>query len=177
MGDPTDPINKIGPVARFDLFIKLKRQILQSLEGGAKIANENQLDFSKDLDDSNYSLEKGNFQKPIILENISKNCIAYSEEIFGPVFSLYKFSDYNEAIELANDTEFGLGASIMSNDLKKADEFAKKLDCGMVFINSSTFSDSRLPYGGTKNSGYGRTSSDSAFFEFTNYRVISAKLK
>jgi len=177
MGDPTDPISKLGPIARFDLFINLKRQIIHSLEGGAKIANGDQLDFSKDIDDPNYNIEKGNYQRPIVLENIGKNCLAYSEEIFGPVFSLYKFSDYNEALELANDTEFGLGASIMTRDLKKADEFAKKLDCGMVFINSSTFSDSRLPYGGTKNSGYGRTSADTAFYEFTNNKLISSKLK
>ena len=90
---------------------------------------------------------------------------------------MYKLSDYNEALELANDTEYGLGASVMSKDVKKAEEFAKKLDCGMVFINSSTFSDSRLPYGGTKNSGYGRTSAYSAFHEFTNNKIISARLK
>jgi len=177
MGDPSDPAIKLGPIARFDLFLNLKRQILKSLEEGAKLVNENQLDFNRDIDNEKYVIENGNFQKPIILENISKSCLAYSEELFGPVFSLYKFSDYNEAIDLANDTEYGLGASIMSNELNKANEFAKKLDCGMVFINTSTFSDSRLPYGGTKNSGYGRTSADSAFMEFTNNKVISIKLK
>lgn len=176
MGDPHDPINKIGPIARFDLFINLKRQLLQAISEGAKIANINQMDFDVDVDDKDYRVEKGNFFKPIVIENIKKNNCAYHEELFGPVFSLFKVSDYNEAIELANDTEFGLGSSIFSNDTKKVEDFAKELDFGMVFINSSSFSDSRLPYGGTKNSGYGRTSADFAMQEFTNNKLVSKKL-
>jgi succinate-semialdehyde dehydrogenase/glutarate-semialdehyde dehydrogenase len=95
--------------------------------------------------------------------------------MFGPVFCLFKFNNEDEAICIANDTNYGLGASIFIKDEEKGALIAQKIDSGMVFVNSSSFSDSRLPYGGTKESGYGRTSADEAFREFTNNKVISIR--
>lgn len=173
IGDPFDINNKQGPIARFDLFLNLKRQVIESLESGATLVND--LNYNEDIDDNNYSIEKGNFFKPIILENINENCVAYKEEMFGPVFCLFKFSSEDEAINLANDTNYGLGASIFTKNEEKGEKIAQKIDSGMVFVNSSTISDSRLPYGGTKESGYGRTSADEAFKEFTNNKLVSVR--
>ncbi len=171
-GDLMDPTTKLGPVARFDLFLNLKRQLIESLESkSAELINSS----IEEIDEENYLIEKGNYFKPLFLHNIQKNSIARTEEIFGPVFSFYKFSTDQEALDLANETEYGLGASIFTKDQNKAKEIAKRIDSGMVFINTATFSDSRLPYGGVKNSGYGRTSADNALYEFTNNKVISTK--
>ena len=92
-------------------------------------------------------------------------------------FSLFKFDTIEEAIALSNDSEFGLGASIFTKDLKVAHRIADQIDAGMVFINSSTISDSRLPYGGVKNSGYGRSSSYTAIEEFTTNKLVGERLQ
>jgi succinate-semialdehyde dehydrogenase/glutarate-semialdehyde dehydrogenase len=172
-GNPMDEENKLGPISRFDFFVKLKAQVIHSLEENGAECQDVNGKRGMDAIDEEFDLEKGNFFKPIILTNIKKNSIAWKEELFGPVFSLYKFKTLDEAIDIANDTEYGLGASIFTKDDNKADECAKRIESGMVFINSSSFSDSRLPYGGTKNSGIGRTSAWAAFDEFANNKIIS----
>jgi len=171
IGDPLDNTNNLGPIARFDLFLGLKQQLLSSLQKGAKLVYGNMNDI-----DCDYKIDDGNFFKPVIIENINKECPAYTEELFGPVFSLFKFDTVEEAIKLSNDSEFGLGASIFTKDIQLAKKIASEIDTGMVFINSSTMSDSRLPYGGAKNSGYGRTSSYTAINEFTNNKVVGERL-
>lgn len=172
IGDPMDPNTKLGPVARLDLFLNLKRQLIETLESNSAELVEGNLE---DIDIDNFELDQGNFFKPLFLHNIQKNSVARREEIFGPVFSFYKFSTEKEALDLANETEYGLGASIFTKDINKANILARQIDSGMVFINTATFSDSRLPYGGVKNSGYGRTSADNALYEFTNNKVISLR--
>jgi succinate-semialdehyde dehydrogenase/glutarate-semialdehyde dehydrogenase len=173
MGDPLDPKNKLGPLARLDLFLNLKRQVIESLTTQSANIVDNHITL--DEIDQHYTLEQGNFFTPVLLENIKKNSVARCEELFGPVFSFYKVKTVEEAIDLANETEYGLGASVFTKDEELATNIAKKIDSGMVFINSSTFSDSRLPYGGVKNSGYGRTSADAAIYEFTNNKNISKR--
>lgn len=171
LGDPMDENTKLGPVARFDLFLNLKKQVLETLDmDGAELIDAKYEDV-----DEEWSPEKGNFFTPILLKNIKKDSPIYKEEVFGPVFSLYTFKTDEEAIELANDTRYGLGGSVFTKDEKNAEIYKRDLQCGMLFINAGTISDSRLPYGGTKESGYGRTSAWTAFQEFTNNKVISAK--
>ncbi len=185
-GDPMDANTKLGPLARFDLFLNLKRQVIETLQSdSAKFVpldedNTQSTRSTKEIIDEidcEYSIEQGNWFKPIILTDIKQGCPARSEELFGPVLSVYKFKTVEEAISLSNETEYGLGASVFTKDEKKAVDIARRVDSGMVFINSSTLSDSRLPYGGCKNSGFGRTSADNALYEFTNNKVISIRKK
>jgi succinate-semialdehyde dehydrogenase/glutarate-semialdehyde dehydrogenase len=181
LGDPMDPSTKLGPIARFDLFLNLKRQVIDTINTNSASLiiyeeNKSEKDILEEID-CKYSIENGNFFKPLIFTNIQKGCLLREEEIFGPVFSLYKFKNIDDAISISNESEYGLGASIFTKDHEKGIQIAKKIDCGMVFINSSTISDSRLPYGGCKNSGFGRTSADNALYEFTNNKVISIRKK
>ena len=171
IGNLSDTSTNLGPIARFDLFLGLKSQALNSIDKGAKVVYGSLSEI-----DCDYKIEDGNFFKPIVIENINKSCPAYTEELFGPVFSLFKFDTIEEAIALSNDSEFGLGASIFTKDLKVAHRIADQIDAGMVFINSSTISDSRLPYGGVKNSGYGRSSSYTAIEEFTTNKLVGERL-
>lgn len=175
IGNPMDENTNLGPIARFEFFLKLKAQVIHTLEeNGAECED---IDGNKGMDavDEDYDINSGNFFKPLILTNIKKDSTAYREELFGPVFSMYKFKTLQEAIDIANATEFGLGASVFTQDESKAEQCAKHIESGMVFLNTSSFSDSRLPYGGTKNSGIGRTSAWAAFDEFSNNKVISYK--
>jgi succinate-semialdehyde dehydrogenase/glutarate-semialdehyde dehydrogenase len=110
------------------------------------------------------------------MTDLPRTCSAYKEELFGPVFNIFRVKTHEEAQNLANKTEYGLGASIFTKNLELAQNFAKNIEAGMVFINSSTFSDPNLPYGGSKNSGYGRTSAWEPFYEFTNHKVIANKI-
>jgi succinate-semialdehyde dehydrogenase/glutarate-semialdehyde dehydrogenase len=170
VGDPMDPSSKLGPISRFDFFLKIKHQVLESvIDHGVELVGTT----IEEIDEDDYRLEKGNYLKPIIMTNIKRNTPAYREEIFGPVFSIYKFKTFEEAVKIANDTEYGLGASIFTEDESKALECSRRIDSGMVFINQSSFSDSRLPYGGVKKSGIGRTSAWAAFYEFTNNKLVS----
>ena len=120
--------------------------------------------------------EKGYYVKPTVFANVTNDMTIAREEIFGPVLSILKYDSEEQAIEMANDTEYGLGASIFTKDIEKAQHFAKNIDSGMVFINSSSFSDPNIPYGGSKNSGYGRTSAWEAFYEFSNHKVVASKI-
>lgn len=153
------------------MFLKLKDQVIRAVESGAMPLNT-----TLEQIDSLYNISQGNFFSPVILTDIPKQCSVNKEELFGPAFSLYKVKTYEEAINLANDTEYGLGASIFTKDTEKAQHFAKNIDSGMVFINSSSFSDPNIPYGGSKNSGYGRTSAWEAFYEFSNHKVVASKI-
>jgi len=172
IGDPDNRETKIGPIARFDLFLKLKDQVIRAVESGAKLLNST-LD---QVDQIDYEISQGNFFQPLIITDIPRSCSVNKEELFGPAVSLYRVNTHEEALHLANETEFGLGASVFTKDMQKAQHFAKNIDCGMVFINTSTFSDPNIPYGGSKNSGYGRTSAWEAFYEFSNHKVVATKI-
>lgn len=113
VGNPYEKDTKIGPLARFDLFLKLKEQTLRSIKDGAKLMNS-----SIEEIDCDFTIGNGNYFNPVFLTDIPKNSTTYKEEFFGPVFNIFKVKTREEAINLANDTQFGLGASIFSKDVK-----------------------------------------------------------
>ncbi len=112
---------------------------------------------------------------PTVLTNIPKNSPAYGEELFGPVASIFRVKDASEAIRIANDTRFGLGASAWTNDKNEQERFINELEAGMVFINQMVASDPRVPFGGVKRSGYGRELSTYGIREFTNVKSVWVK--
>ncbi len=164
VGDPIDLQTELGPLAREDLRIELERQVKRSCENGAVILCGGQ------------SINgPGFYFQPTILANVHKGMPAYDEELFGPVAALIQVEDEEEAVNLANDTAFGLGASIWTNDRKRAVILANRIESGMVFINGIVKSDPRLSFGGIKNSGYGRELADYGIKEFVNIKTVWIK--
>lgn len=164
IGDPMDLETDLGPIAREDLLVELENQVKRSVEKGAKI-----LLGGKRIE------RKGFYFEPTILAEINKNMPAYFEEIFGPVAIVIKAENEDDAIRIANDTEFGLGASLWTNDINKAKQLAAKIDSGSVFVNGMVKSDPRLPFGGIKKSGYGREISHYGIKEFVNIKTVWIK--
>lgn len=163
MGDPFDRNIDIGPIARDDLREKLHEQVSESIDAGAECI------LGGKIPD-----RKGYFYPPTILTNVTKGMPAYEEELFGPVASVIKVTDEDEALEVANDTDFGLGAAVFSENIKKAEDIAaNKLRAGNCFINDFVKSDPRLPFGGIKKSGFGRELSHFGIKEFVNIKTVS----
>lgn len=162
VGDPMDEATEIGPLATEQILKDVDDQVKTSVAAGA-IA----LTGGKRLE------RPGNFYEPTVLTNIPKDSPAYAEEVFGPVALLFRVNNIDEAIELANATTFGLGASAWTNDDSERDRFVDKLEAGCVFINSMVASDPRLPFGGIKNSGYGRELGEFGIREFVNLKTVS----
>lgn len=163
IGNPLLSETQLGPLARKDLKDLLKLQVSQSVDAGATIYYQHPFKDDDSL-----------FFSPVILENISVQAPARFQELFGPVFCCYKFSTIEEAIALANETDFGLGASIWTSNVDAGLKVAQKIDSGAVFINDITRSDARVPFGGIKHSGYGRELSAFGLFEFTNIKTYWA---
>ncbi|HYW34832.1 MAG TPA: NAD-dependent succinate-semialdehyde dehydrogenase [Balneolaceae bacterium] len=163
MGDPLRDENiNIGPMAREDLRDELHEQVAKSIDAGAVC-----------LMGGKIPERKGFFYPPTILENVQRGMPAYEEELFGPVASFIQVSDEEEAINIANDTSYGLGASVYSKNAEHAREIAaKKLQAGCCFVNDFVKSDPRLPFGGIKNSGYGRELSYYGIKEFVNKKTV-----
>lgn len=162
--DPMDPNTQIGPLAKKEFVDVLNIQVKNSIKMGAKCL------FKGD----NYT-GKGYFYNPTILTNVNDGMPAYKDELFGPVFSLIKVKNEEEAINVANDTSFGLGASIFSKNIERALRIAREdIDAGSCFINTRVKSDPRLPFGGIKQSGYGRELGAVGLKEFCNIKTICA---
>ena len=164
VGDPMDEKTELGPIAREDLLLELIYQVRTSVDQGAKI-----LCGGKRLDG------EGAFYQATVLSNVQKGMLAYDEELFGPVAIMIRAKNEKDAIRIANDTPFGLGASLWTNNIEKAKEISKEIDSGSVFINGLVKSDPRLPFGGTKTSGYGRELSHYGIKEFVNIKTIWIK--
>lgn len=163
-GDPMDSSTTLAPMARQDLLDELHEQVMASVELGAEIVT------------GGYQLDRpGCYYAPTILTNVSSNMPAYSEEFFGPVAIVLKASEPAHALGLANATDFGLGGSIWTNDIATAETMARGMESGATYINNITFSDPRLPFGGVKNSGYGRELSEHGIREFTNVKTVWIK--
>jgi succinate-semialdehyde dehydrogenase/glutarate-semialdehyde dehydrogenase len=164
VGDPMNAETELGPIAREDLLSEIEDQVNRSIEKGVKV-----LCGGKRIPGDGFYFE------PTILANVLPNAPAYEEEIFGPVAVLIKAQDENDAIRIANDSPFGLGASLWTQDIKKAKLLATKIESGSVFINGMVKSDPRLPFGGIKNSGYGRELSHYGIKEFVNIKTVWIK--
>ena len=161
VGDPMDPKTELGPMSSEEAAIKIIDQIRRSVDAGATI-----------LLGGTRSDLPGAFVAPTILTDLKPEIPAYYEEIFGPVASFYRVKDEEAAIDLANDSDFGLGCSIFTQDIKRGERIADKIDAGMVFINHPTWTQADLPFGGTKGSGYGRELSELGIQEFVNKKLI-----
>jgi succinate-semialdehyde dehydrogenase/glutarate-semialdehyde dehydrogenase len=157
-GDPFNPATDMGPMARPDLADELALQLRQSISQGARLALGGQQ-------------EAANFT-PTLLTGVEKGMTAFEEETFGPLAVIIKAHHEDHAIELANQTPFGLGASLWTADLDKAKKLARQVDSGNVFINAMVHSDARLPFGGVKLSGYGRELSLEGTHEFLNVKTV-----
>jgi len=164
VGDPMNKNTELGPIAREDLLLELHEQVKKSVEKGAKI-----LTGGKRLD------RKGYYYPPTILTDVKKGMLAYDEELFGPVATVIKVKNEEEAIFVANDTPFGLGSSLWTSNLDKAKTLAKEIESGSVFINGMVKSDPRLPFGGVKLSGFGRELSHYGIKEFVNIKTVWVK--
>jgi len=161
IGDPMAEDTQVGAMARMDLLEELDDQVQKSIKLGAKL-----------LCGGKKANGKGVFYLPTVLTNVKKGMPVYSEETFGPVTAIIPVKDTHEAIEVANDSMFGLGGSVWSQDLKKAEDVARQIESGAVFVNGMTKSDPRLPFGGIKRSGYGRELSHYGIKEFINIKTI-----
>jgi len=162
IGEPLDAATEIGPLATDAILHGVDQQVQDSITAGAKL-----LAGGKRIE------RAGFFYEPTVLTNIPRDSPAYREEIFGPVACFFRASDAAEAIKIANDTSFGLGASAWTNDPAEQRLFASELEAGMVFINSMVASDPRLPFGGAKRSGFGRELGAEGIREFVNIKTVS----
>ncbi len=160
-GDPTLSATELGPIAAKRLLDRLQSQVDQAVAGGARV-----------LTGGTKISGPGNFYKPTVLENVKRGTPIYYEEIFGPVAMLFQFRTVEEAVEIANDTRYGLGASVWSQDRQEQDFLIARLEAGSVFVNSNVVSDVRLPFGGIKRSGYGRELADVGIREFVNIKTV-----
>jgi len=161
IGDPMDETTQVGPLATPDILEGLDQQVRRSVAMGARV-----LTGGERLD------RPGNYYAPTVLADVPKDAPAYGEELFGPVAALFRANGIDEAVRLANDTEFGLGASAWTNDQAEQRRFIDELEAGMVFINGMVASDSRLPFGGAKRSGYGRELGAYGIREFVNVKTV-----
>ncbi|MGA7377614.1 MAG: NAD-dependent succinate-semialdehyde dehydrogenase [Candidatus Sulfotelmatobacter sp.] len=161
VGDPFDEKTELGPLATADAVKSLDADVQKTVKAGAKLLT------------GGHKLElPGNYYAPTVLTNIPKESPAYREEFFGPVASLFRVKDIDEAIRLANDSRFGLGASAWTTDAAERERFINELESGMVFINKMVASDPRIPFGGVKHSGHGRELATNGIREFMNIKTV-----
>ncbi|NPD46678.1 MULTISPECIES: NAD-dependent succinate-semialdehyde dehydrogenase [unclassified Lentimicrobium] len=161
IGNPMEKDCKLGPLARPDLLIDLEIQLKDAVDKGAEI-----------IEGGKAISGPGNYFEPTIIKNLTPQMNIYHEETFGPVFSIYIIKNEEEAIIIANESAFGLGASLWTNDKERGVKLARRVESGAVFVNGMTKSDPRLPFGGIKKSGFGRELSHYGIKEFLNIKTI-----
>jgi succinate-semialdehyde dehydrogenase/glutarate-semialdehyde dehydrogenase len=165
VGDPLDEHTQMGPLARHDLRDELHQQVQESIAKGARCLLGGAIPESK-----------GAFYPPTVLTNVKKGMPAYEDELFGPVAAIITVKDEKEAITVANDSIFGLGAAVFTQDLAKGERIAAtEIEAGCCFVNAFVKSDPRLPFGGVKESGYGRELSHYGIKEFVNIKTVFVK--
>jgi len=164
LGDPFDARTDVGPLASADAVTSLHADVQKTVQAGARV-----LTGGKPAD------RPGSFYLPTVLTDVPENSPAYREEFFGPVASLFRVKNTDDAIRLANDSRFGLGASAWTNDPNEQEHFINELEAGMVFINQMVASDPRVPFGGVKRSGHGRELSVYGIREFMNVKTVWVK--
>jgi succinate-semialdehyde dehydrogenase/glutarate-semialdehyde dehydrogenase len=160
-GDPTDRATTLGPLARANLRAAIDDQVQRSVAGGARL-----------LTGGGMPNGPGFFYPPTLLGEVSPGMAAFDEETFGPAAAIVRAANADEAIELANRTAFGLGASVWTADLDRARGLVRRIDAGAVFVNAVVASDPRVPFGGIKQSGYGRELGEHGLREFTNMKTV-----
>jgi succinate-semialdehyde dehydrogenase/glutarate-semialdehyde dehydrogenase len=161
IGNPFEERTQLGPLASADAVTTLDADVKKSIAAGARL-----------LTGGHPLPGQGYFYAPTVLTEVPKGSPAYSEEFFGPVASIFRVKNIDEAIQLANDVRFGLGASAWTNDPEETERFVNDLDAGMVFVNKMVASDPRLPFGGVKYSGHGRELSEIGIREFMNIKTV-----
>ena len=161
VGNPLNLATQVGPLARADLLEILDKQVMRAIKQGAKVALGG---FRKE--------GLGYYYMPTVLTNITRQMTIATEEVFGPVACIYTVANTEEAIALANNTHFGLGASIWSENRKRAEYLAAKIQSGVVSINTKVYSDPHLPFGGIKDSGIGRELGEEGLKEFVNVKTV-----
>ncbi len=162
MGDPLDESTEVGPQARADLRDELHEQVRQSIKKGARCL------LGGEVPDGD-----GAYYPPTVLTDVTRGMPAYDEELFGPVAAIIRAKDEREAIAIANDSSFGLGAAVFTSDLAKGEQIAsEEIEAGACFVNAFVKSDPRLPFGGVKESGYGRELSHYGIREFVNIKTV-----
>jgi len=161
IGDPMEETTDIGPLATPQILNDLAEQVQKAIDSGARV-----------LTGGHRPDRPGNFYEPTVLDNIDLSTPVSCEEIFGPVAMLFRADNLDEAISIANATSFGLGSAAWTNDTSEQSRFIDELDAGSVFINGMVASDPRLPFGGIKNSGYGRELAEFGIREFVNIKTV-----
>jgi succinate-semialdehyde dehydrogenase/glutarate-semialdehyde dehydrogenase len=161
VGDPFEETTQLGPLASADAVTSLDADVKKSVAAGARVLT------------GGHPLQRpGNFYAPTVLVDVPKDSPAYNEEFFGPVASIFRVKDLDQAIQIANDSRFGLGASAWTSDPAETERFINELDAGMVFLNKMVASDPRLPFGGVKYSGHGRELAVQGIREFVNIKTV-----
>jgi succinate-semialdehyde dehydrogenase/glutarate-semialdehyde dehydrogenase len=160
-GDPMDPATTLAPLSTAAALDTLLAQVKRAVAKGAiAVLGGRRID------------RPGSYMQPTILTNIAPSNPAYREEFFGPVALFFRVKNEDEAVALANDSDFGLGGSVFTRDIARGRRVARRLDTGMVFINHPTWTAADLPFGGVKHSGYGRELSSLGIREFVNHKLV-----
>lgn len=162
VGDPMDPATDVGPLATADVLRGLQEQVEETVQMGARV-----------LIGGKRITRKGNFFEPTVLTNIPEGSPAFNDELFGPVASIFRAKGMADAINIANNGPFGLGACAWTNDGAEREMFIDQIEAGLAFINGMVASDPRIPFGGVKHSGYGRELSQHGIREFVNVKTVS----
>ena len=164
VGDPTDPKTTVGPLVNAQAVEDIDKQVQESIKKGAQL-----------VAGGTRPSGKGFYYTPAILTGVKKGMPVYDEEVFGPVLPIITFADPDEAVRIANDSDYGLAGTIFSSDEKTAQKMAARIESGAIFINGQVKSDPRLPFGGIKRSGYGRELSHYGIKEFVNVKTVWVK--